>query len=196
MAQPRAATLLVLDPADTIVHGDLPATWRPFAQTHHVVWCPTGHDGPRNAVTRAMADIEGPIDLLAAGVTADPALEVAAESPDRITRVLLVDPGADEDVAPGEPAEVASDEWMQARSGRRQALAAAGVDVSLVAYSEGGARDRVPPPIPLGHPDVLEAVQEALRTDVDDYADPDDFAEAVGVDPTADEVDEYRSRIE
>ncbi|MBC6446222.1 hypothetical protein [Actinokineospora xionganensis] len=193
------ATLVVLDPADTAAHGDLPATWRPFAQTRRVLWCATARDGLRNAVTRALAEADGPVDLLAAGIAADPALEVAAESPDRVNRVLLVDPGADADVAPGGPAEEASDEWMRSRAGRRQALAAAGVDVSLVAYSEGGARDRVPPPIPLGHPDVLDAVLEALRsttTDVDDYADPDDFAEAIGVDPTADEVEDYRSRTE
>ncbi|SDI07807.1 hypothetical protein SAMN05192558_101727 [Actinokineospora alba] len=152
-----AATLVVLDPADTAAHGDLPATWRPFAETHHVLWCATARDGLRNAVTRALAEVDGPVDLLAAGIAADPALEVAAESPERVGRVLLVDPGADADVAPGSPAEEASDEWMRSRSGRRQAPAAAGVD---------------------------------------DYADPDDFAEAVGVDPTADEVDDYRSRIE
>ncbi|WP_157367905.1 hypothetical protein [Alloactinosynnema sp. L-07] len=152
------STLVVLDPAGTAAHGTLPATWRPFAAEHPVVWCAVSDTDPRAALGRT----RGPVDLLAAGSAADSALELAAESPDRVGRVLLVDPGAHGAVAAGHPAHRANDEWMSAQADRRQALAAQGVEVVLVAHSDGGGRDRVPAPIPLGHPDVLAAVRAAL----------------------------------
>ncbi|WP_436497951.1 hypothetical protein [Actinokineospora sp. HUAS TT18] len=157
-------TLVVLDPAGTAVHGSLPATWRPFAEERRVVWCAVPESDPRHAFGQALAETEGKIDLVAAGAAAEPALDLAAGAPDRVNRVLLVDPG--DAAASGHPAHKANDEWMAARSDQRQALADAGVVVALVAHSDGGGRDRVPPPIPLGHPDVLAAVRTALESSV------------------------------
>ncbi|MDQ3577794.1 MAG: hypothetical protein M3443_09395, partial [Actinomycetota bacterium] len=60
------------------------------------------------------------------------------------------------------PAIAANDRWMTARRRSTSDLSSLGVDVRVVAQSRGGGRDRVVPPLPLGHPDVVAAVEEVL----------------------------------
>ncbi|SDD76725.1 hypothetical protein [Actinokineospora iranica] len=217
MTQLKTSALVVLDPAGTAAHGSLPATWRALAASVPVVWSDPA-ESPGDAVARAAGESTGRIAVLAAGTAAEPALRVAAEWPDRVERVLLVDPGADGGTAPGKPTQAAGEAWMAGHADARAALLDSGVDVVLLACSTGGARDRIPPPLPLGHPDVLAAVEAELglgeraigdsagigeneptvgeEPRVDDFADPDDFADAVGVDPTPGQVDDYRKHTE
>ncbi|GAA2986737.1 hypothetical protein LV75_005164 [Actinokineospora diospyrosa] len=106
------------------------------------------------------------------------------------------------DAVPGAPALSANEEWMRRTTRRREELAARGTDVRLVAASVGGALDRIPGPLPLGHPDVVAAVETALDgaattgsdPDITDYEDPEEFADVAGVDPTPEQVDAYRDR--
>lgn len=155
--------VVVLDPAGLAGHGrgELPATWRGLAQRREVVWCRLPDGEAMTAVQDALGKLpDGDrADLLASGEAADAALSAAERWSDRIGRVLLVDPGAGAGVAPGEPARQAADRWMSEHESQCDALSRSGVDVRLVAYSVGGGRDRVAPPMPLGHPDVVAAVE-------------------------------------
>jgi len=74
--------------------------------------------------------------MVAAGNACAPAMAIATQFSDLVDLVLLVDPVGDEPET--------------------------SVPTRVVARSEGGDRDRVEPPLPLGHPDVVWAVTEAL----------------------------------
>ncbi|PWW66971.1 hypothetical protein [Actinokineospora spheciospongiae] len=199
-------TVVVLDPADTKPHSDLPGTWREFAEQRNVVWI-GGETDPLHRWDAVLADVTGPYAVVAGGPEAEVALTVAERSGRPPAVVLLVDPGAD-DAAPGSPALAANEAWLRRTTRRREDLISAGTDVRLVAASTGGAQDRVNAPLPLGHPDVVAAVETALgaapvltpaaerEPDIDSYDDPEDFADAVGVDPTPEQVDEYREHVE
>ncbi|GAA3029487.1 hypothetical protein [Actinokineospora globicatena] len=187
-------TVVVLDPADTATHGALPGTWREFARTRDVRWIGQDEDAPAR-VEHELAGVDGAVALVAAGTAADTALAVAQRRPENLVLVLLVDPGAAGTV-PGAPALAANEEWMHRMTRRRADLAAEDIDVRLVAVSTGGSEDRVTAPLPLGHPDVVVAVESALSHPTRESADPEDFAESVGIDPTPDQVDEYRARTE
>jgi hypothetical protein len=71
------------------------------------------------------------------------AITLAALFDATVRSVLLVDPG------PVEPGD--------------RLPATAEVPTRVVARSMGGDRDRVEPPIPLGHPDVVDGVITALE---------------------------------
>jgi hypothetical protein len=132
--------LVVVDPSGAARHDDLPATWHAVAENYQVAWCRVP------ASTRSLEDIEDvletlsdrrtPVTMVAAGNACAPALVIATQFSDLVEMVLLVDPVGDEPESP--------------------------VPAQVVARSEGGDRDRVEPPLPLGHPDVVRGVTEAM----------------------------------
>lgn len=132
--------LVVVDPSGAARHDDLPATWHAVAEHFQVAWCRVP------ASVRSLEDIEdvletlserrSPVTMVAAGNACAPALAIATQFSDLVDTVLLVDPVGDEQESP--------------------------VPTRVVARSEGGDRDRVEPPLPLGHPDVVRGMTEAL----------------------------------
>jgi hypothetical protein len=135
--------LVVVDPSGAAKHAELPATWHPLAEEYQVVWCrvPAGDPLPTDVedVLETFAQRQTRVDLVAAGTTCEATVELAAQFATAVRSVLLVDPGP---------------------VGRE--LAAAGVRTHVVARSHGGDTDRVPPPLPLGHPEVVDGVRTAL----------------------------------
>jgi hypothetical protein len=75
--------------------------------------------------------------------------------------VLLVDPAAHALREPGD-AVADDDAWATEHRDQFVALRNAGTQVRIIAHSTGGKSDRVPPPLPLGHPDVVAAVTRVL----------------------------------
>ncbi|OXM45978.1 hypothetical protein [Amycolatopsis alba] len=141
------ATLLVLDPAGEAKHGELPATWRPLAARRQVIWCRlpvTGALGQAEYVLGAAEPGGPPIDVVAAGEAAGDALRLAERHPGAASHVLLVDPTPDESSAPAE----------RVRS--------AGTAVDVLPHSTGEPFNRIPPPLPLGHPDVVAGITRIL----------------------------------
>lgn len=132
--------LVVVDPSGAARHDELPATWHAVAERFQVAWCRVP------ASTRSLEDIEDvleslaerptPVTMVAAGNACAPALAIATQFSDLVELVLLVDPVGDEQETP--------------------------VPTRVVASSEGGDRDRVEPPLPLGHPEVVRGVTKAL----------------------------------
>lgn len=130
--------LVVVDPSGAARHDDLPATWHAMAEHFQVAWCRVP------ASTRSLEDIEdvletlserrSPVTMVAAGNACAPTVVIATQFNDLVDSVLLVDPVGDEPKTP--------------------------VPTLVVARSGGG--DRVEPPLPLGHPDVVRGVTEAL----------------------------------
>ena len=157
--------LLVLDPSGAALHGELPATWRDLTGGLRVVWCrlPAVSE-PWPDLLTVLDDVgrAGPVDVLAAGPAATAALDLARAHPQRVRSLLLVDPesGAVPVPAAAEPMSFAL--WQERSEHARAELATAGVTVRVVARSTGDERDRVPPPLPLGHPDVVAQVARAL----------------------------------
>ncbi|RZQ59459.1 hypothetical protein [Amycolatopsis suaedae] len=134
-----APALLVLDPAGAANHEGLPASWRDVTTRRQVVWFRLPTDGALSAAEEMLTDpsaLGGTVDLLASGPAAGTAVALAGRHADTVRSLLLVDPEE-------EPARIP-------------------VDVRVVAHSTGGPRDRVPPPLPLGHPDVVAAVERTL----------------------------------
>ena len=98
---------------------------------------------------------------MSSGPCADEALRLAEANPGSVRSVLLVDPGASGFVESGH-GETADDDWSRETEQRRQSLTRSGVDVRVVAHSTGGPRDRVPAPLPLGHPDVVAGIKQSI----------------------------------
>ncbi|WP_410579274.1 hypothetical protein [Amycolatopsis sp. lyj-108] len=143
----EGAKLLVLDPAGEGKHGELPATWRPLAARRQVIWCRLPVDGALSQAEDVLADAapDGPsIDLVAAGEAAGDALRLAERHPGAASHVLLVDP------VPDEASELAD----RVRS--------AGTAVDVLPHSTGEPYNRVPPPLTLGHPDVVAGITKIL----------------------------------
>ena len=136
----QGPALVVVDPSGAARHDELPPTWQELTQHFQVAWCRVP------ASTRSLEDIEdvletlsdrsSPVTVVAAGTACAPALVLAGQFDDVVETVLLVDPVGDEPET--------------------------SVPTRVVARSEGGDRDRVEPPLPLGHPDVVRGVTEAL----------------------------------
>lgn len=144
----EAAKLLVLDPAGEGKHGELPATWRPLAARRQVIWCRLPVDGALSQAEDVLGDAEPggpPIDVVAAGDSAAEALRLAERHPGAASHVLLVDP------VPDESSELAE----RVRSG--------GTAVDVLPHSTGEPYNRIPPPLPLGHPDVVAGVTKILE---------------------------------
>lgn len=139
--------IVVLDPAGEGKHDELPATWRPFTARRQVIWCRLPVDGALSQAEDVLgdADPEGPpIDVVASGSAAGDALRLAERHPGALGHVLLVDPETAETSALAD----------RVRSG--------GTAVEVLPHSTGEPFNRVPPPLPLGHPDVVAAITKIL----------------------------------
>jgi hypothetical protein len=159
-----APALLVFDPAGEGKHDELPATWRPLADQRQIIWCRLPTDGALTHAEEILSDPAalGPVvDVVASGPVAETAMWAVARHPDSVRSLLLVDPAAG-GAAAGEPAAEADANWADRNAKERAELERAGVTVTTIAHSPGGDRDRIPPPLPLGHPDVVSALINAL----------------------------------
>ncbi|MFI9456159.1 hypothetical protein [Amycolatopsis sp. NPDC052450] len=142
------AKLLVLDPAGEGKHGELPATWRPLAAQRQVIWCRLPVDGALTQAEDVLGDAEPggpPIDVIASGESAEDALRLAERHPGAASHVLLIDP------VPDESSELA------------ERVRSAGTAVAVLPHSTGEPYNRVPPPLPLGHPDVVAGISKILE---------------------------------
>ncbi|OXM50210.1 hypothetical protein CFP71_28665 [Amycolatopsis thailandensis] len=142
------ATLLVLDPAGEGKNGELPATWRPLATRRRIVWCRLPVDGALSQADDLLGDTEAgdpPIDVVAAGESAEDALRLVERHPGAASHVLLVDP------VPDESSELA------------ERVRSAGTVVEVLPHSTGEPYNRIPPPLPLGHPDVVAGITKILE---------------------------------
>jgi hypothetical protein len=173
--EPGDPTLVVLDPAGAASHDALPASWRPLAEHRRILWCRLPVDGALSEADEVLADTAGlEIDVVASGPYAEEALRLAARHPGAARHVLLVDPAADParpagdagrsgDAGRTEDAERADDGWLADHEEPIASLREAGTEVEVIAHSSGGPDDRVPGPLPLGHPDVVAGLTRALR---------------------------------
>ncbi|MTD57840.1 hypothetical protein [Amycolatopsis pithecellobii] len=161
---PGGPIVLVLDPAGEAKHGGLPATWRDHPDSWRVMWCRAPAEGGLNAADEILTDPPDSgkiVHILASGPSTDAVLRLAQAHPGPVRSVLLVDPGAAGFVERGEGTD-ADERWEHETARQRSELSRHGVDVRIVAHSAGGPRDRIPAPLPLGHPDVVAAVQAAV----------------------------------
>jgi hypothetical protein len=161
---PDGPIVLVLDPAGEAKHEGLPATWREELGRWRVIWARVPAEGALTEADQVLGDPPGEgkiVHLVASGPCTDEALRLAEAHPEAVRSVLLVDPGASGFVEAGDGPDVA-EEWERATEQRRWALTRSGVDVQVVAHSSGGERDRIPAPLPLGHPDVVAGVKKAI----------------------------------
>jgi hypothetical protein len=161
---PDGPIVLVLDPAGEAKHDGLPATWRDQLDSWRVIWCRVPSDGGLAAADEVLTEPPGngkTVHVLTSGPCTDEALRLAEAHTERVRSVLLVDPGATGFVEPGHGDDV-DEKWEHDSEQRRWALTRSGVDVRVVAHSSGGARDRIPAPLPLGHPDVVTGVKKAI----------------------------------
>ncbi|WP_216207734.1 hypothetical protein [Amycolatopsis aidingensis] len=152
-------TILVLDPGGAAKHAELPATWREFAERRQVAWCRLPADGSLSDAEELLADVGqlgSPVDLVTSGSATATVLDLACRHAGNVRALLLVDPPTAEEAAS------ATNPQARAVAVRYQELEQAGVAVETVARSPGGPRDRVDPPLPLGHPDVADAVDRAV----------------------------------
>ncbi|MEC3981496.1 hypothetical protein [Amycolatopsis sp. H20-H5] len=157
--------LLVLDPRGSGRHDELPATWRPFTAEHRVVWCRMPAEDAMAQAEQAFAAETAdrpPGDIVASGPFAAIALDLAEQHSALLRSVLLIDPAADGFLARADDAQVADQDWEADNSGRLTDLREAGIGVKVVAHSPGGDQDRVPAPLPLGHPDVVAGLTVAF----------------------------------
>jgi pimeloyl-ACP methyl ester carboxylesterase len=134
--------LVVVDPAGTARHHELPPTWDQLADHFQVAWCriPASKRTIEDVedVFETLADRGSPVNLVASGDACGSAIALAREYRDLVTAVLLVDP----------PDPVPDDD----------------VEVRVVARSDRGPDDRVEPPLPLGHPAVVSGLVHALAS--------------------------------
>ncbi|MFD9889335.1 hypothetical protein ACFWY9_08340 [Amycolatopsis sp. NPDC059027] len=161
---PGGRRVLVLDPAGASKHDELPATWRPFTEDREIVWARLPVDGALHACEHVLAHAGGPLpvtDIVASGPYGEEALLLAEHRPSVVRSVLLVDPAA-EGFLEAERARAADADWLRDHGNRVAGLRDAGVEVEIVAHSTGDAGDRVPAPLPLGHPDVVSALVDAF----------------------------------
>lgn len=159
---PDGPIVLVLDPAGEAKHEGLPATWRDELDSWLVIWCRVPSEGGLGGAEQFLTDPPGnrkTVHVLASGLCADEALRLAEAHPEAVRSVLLVDPGASR---LGEAGDDVDEKWEQDNEQRRWELTRSGVDIRVVARSSGGARDRIPAPLPLGHPDVVTGVKTAI----------------------------------
>lgn len=138
---PAAATVLVLDPGGLSPHEELPATWRELSEQRRIVWFRLPTDGALTEAAELLGDpaaLGTPVDVVVSGDSAATASRVLRERPGAVRSLLLVDPPAD---------------FSDADAGYR---------VEVIARTEPGPRDRIPAPLPLGHPDVVSALVRTL----------------------------------
>lgn len=155
-----APRLVVLDPAGAAKHEGLPATWRPLAEDHEILWYRIPVEGAWRETAETLASPERS-DLVTSGPLAADALRLAAEHPASVRSVLLVDPAAEGLLSPGDAA-VADEAWLVRHDAEIAALRDSGVEVQVLAHSSDDPHDQVPSPLPLGHDWVVDALREAL----------------------------------
>lgn len=157
--------VVVLDPTGAAKHEELPPPWQEVSVRRRVLWFRLPVDGALGDAGAAVAELgthHDPVDIVTSGPTAEVALELAAARPGAVRAVLLVDPAAPGAYRP-EDALAADARWEGEARRRIEDAEAAGVAVRVVAHSGGGSRDRVPPPVPLGHPDLVEVLAAEWR---------------------------------
>ncbi|NKQ53645.1 hypothetical protein HFP15_12225 [Amycolatopsis sp. K13G38] len=161
---PDGPIVLVLDPAGAARHEGLPATWRDLEQRWRIVWCRLPADGSLSQADDILADPPAAgkvVHMVASGPYAEEAMRLADRHARSVRSVLLVDPAARGFVAPGD-GPAANEHWEEDTEKQRWELTREGIDVRTIAHSEGGESDRIPAPLPLGHPDVVSGVQNAI----------------------------------
>lgn len=133
--------MLVIDPAGEAVHDGIPATWRELANSVRVVWlrvpaAPEWKSTVDIVLERHRGDNEPALlDVVSSGPIAAEVIDLVRGHEDLVHSVLLVDPEVEVD-APF---------------------------ARVIARSDDSADDRIPAPLPLGHPDVVTAVAAELR---------------------------------
>jgi hypothetical protein len=161
---PSGPKIIVLDPAGAARHDELPATWRPLAEKRGIFWCRVPAGGALTEADDLVGD-HGPGDpdiaVVASGPFAAEALQLVERHEGAATHLLLVDPASDAFLPSGDAAQ-ANEAWLAERADVVAKLREAGTEVRVIASSTEGPEDRVPPPLPLGHPDVVAAVRSAL----------------------------------
>ena len=161
---PSGAKVIVLDPAGAGRHDELPGSWRPLSDQRAIFWCRLPAGGALTEADDLLGD-HGPADpriaVVASGPFAAEALQLAERHPGAAEHLLLVDPASDAFLTSDDAAK-ANEAWLAEHDDVVAKLREAGTDVRLAASSTDGAEDRVPPPLPLGHPDVVSAVRAAL----------------------------------
>jgi hypothetical protein len=161
---PSGPKVIVLDPAGAGKHDELPATWRPLAQERAVFWCRVPAGGALSQADELLGDA-GPGDpaiaVVASGPFAAEALQLVERHPGAATHLLLVDPASDAFLTADDAAE-ANEAWLAEHDDVVSKLREAGTDVRVIASSTDSPQDRVPPPLPLGHPQVVTAVRSVL----------------------------------
>ncbi|GHG30401.1 MULTISPECIES: hypothetical protein [Amycolatopsis] len=164
---PSGPKVIVLDPAGAAKHDELPATWRPLTEKRAVFWCRVPAGGALTEADDLVGDA-GPGDpeiaVVASGPFVAEALQLVERHPGAAKHLLLVDPASDAFLASGD-ASAANDAWLAEHDDVVAKLREAGTEVRVVASSSENPDDRVPPPLPLGHPDVVTAVRSALGLD-------------------------------
>ncbi|WP_410570890.1 hypothetical protein [Amycolatopsis sp. cmx-4-61] len=159
--------VVVLDPAGAGKHDELPATWRPLAEQRAVVWCRVPAGGALTEADDLLGDA-GPGDpeiaVVASGPFAAEALQLVERHPGAAAHLLLVDPASDAFLGSGDAAQ-ANEAWLTEHDDVVTKLREAGTEVRIAASSTDDLDDRVPPPLPLGHPNVVTAVRAALGLD-------------------------------
>lgn len=139
--------LVVVDPAGTARHDELPPTWDRLADHFQVAWCrvPASKRSLEDVedVFETLAERRAPANLVASGTACDSALALARQFGDIVTSVLLVDPP--------EGGETLADSEIDPD-----------IEVRVVARSHSGPTDRVEAPLPLGHPEVVAGLMNAL----------------------------------
>jgi hypothetical protein len=133
--------LVIVDPAGAAKH-EVPPTWRPLAAHFQVAWCrtPASSLDELEDVLESLSERQVSTTLVASGEACRAAIAMAGQFADTVSSVLLVDP-MDDDTG---------------------SLAGTDIEVRVVARSHAGPTDRVDPPMPLGHPEVVEGVVAAL----------------------------------
>lgn len=143
--QDHGPALVVVDPAGAAKHDELPPTWDRLAEHFQVAWCrmpaSTNSLEELEDVLESLTDRGASANLVASGEACSAAIAIAGQFADIVSSVLLVDPAEDDNTG---------------------TLAGTGIEVQVVARSHPGPTDRVEPPLPLGHPEVVEGVVTAL----------------------------------
>ncbi|RZS36531.1 hypothetical protein EV193_107212 [Herbihabitans rhizosphaerae] len=158
-------TLVVLDPAGAAKHDELPATWRELTADHTVVWIRLPAGGSLSEVDDELVTLArdgGTVDLVTSGPEAEAALRFATQHAEAVRSVLLVDPAAEDTRFERTEADIADALWEKRMRPALKELTEAGVAVRVIAHSHADSEDRVPAPLPLGHPEVVTAVRHAL----------------------------------
>ncbi|NKE60542.1 hypothetical protein FXN61_28645 [Lentzea sp. PSKA42] len=136
-----AATVLVIDPAGEAPHDGIPATWRELTDRLRIVWLrvPAAPEW-KSTVDKVLSmhrddAIRAVLDVVTSGPMAADVIDLVRHHESLVRTVLLVDP------------EIEVDEPF----------------ARVVVRSYDGPDDRIPAPLPLGHPDVVFGVVAALN---------------------------------